>query len=159
LFKNGSIKPKTIFKKFVATKEKATVTLNREGQLNMMCRNVKFTFYDFNFDIPHNETIGSITLPSLLDLAAMKAYALGRRSKWKDYVDLYFILKNHYSINEVGSRASVLFDTMFNEKLFKGQLSYFTGISFEEQIEFIPGFEVSEDEVKTFLIEAALEEF
>ena len=27
----------------------------------------------------------------LLDLAAMKAYALGRRSKWKDYVDLYFL--------------------------------------------------------------------
>ena len=31
-------------------------------------------------------------LPSLLTLAAMKAYALGRRSKWKDYVDLYFLL-------------------------------------------------------------------
>jgi aryl-alcohol dehydrogenase-like predicted oxidoreductase len=30
-------------------------------------------------------------MPSLLDLAAMKAYALGRWSKWKDYVDLYYL--------------------------------------------------------------------
>ena len=36
-------------------------------------------------------------MPDLLHLAAMKAYALGRRAKWKDYVDLYFILKDFYS--------------------------------------------------------------
>ncbi len=42
-------------------------------------------------------------LPSraLLDLAAMKAYAMGRRSKWKDYVDLYFIIKDHFSIDQI----------------------------------------------------------
>ena len=31
----------------------------------------------------------AISLHNLLSLSAMKAYALGRRAKWKDYVDLY----------------------------------------------------------------------
>ena len=34
-------------------------------------------------------------------LAAMKAYALGRRAKWKDYVDLYFILRDFCTLQEV----------------------------------------------------------
>jgi len=37
---------------------------------------------------PHNISVQkAINIPSLLDLAAMKAFALGRRSKWKDNVD------------------------------------------------------------------------
>jgi hypothetical protein len=33
-------------------------------------------------------------MPTLLSLAAMKAFSLGRRAKWKDYVDLYFLLRD-----------------------------------------------------------------
>jgi hypothetical protein len=51
------------------------------------------------------------------------------------------------------------FGDLFSEKLFRGQLNYFQGISFEEQIEFMPGFEVSEEVVKNFLNEAALTGF
>ncbi len=36
-----------------------------------------------------------IKMPGLLTLAAMKAFELGRRAKWKDYVDIYFISKEH----------------------------------------------------------------
>ena len=39
------------------------------------------------------------------------------------------------------------------------QLCYFKDINFDEQVEFMPGFEVGEDEVKTFLTDAALTEF
>lgn len=100
-----------------------------------------------------------ITIPSLLDLAAMKAFALGLRSKWKDYVDLYFILKTSYNIHEIADKAVTLFGELFSEKLFRGQLNYFEGISFDEQIEFMPGFEVSEKEVKDFLTDVALTGF
>ncbi len=160
LFKDGPIHPKKIISKFNESKESIAVTLNREGQLNLVCRDVKFTFFDFGYAIPHPISVETkITIPSLLDLAAMKAFALGHRSKWKDYLDLYFILKNHYSLKEVSAQASLRFGDLFSEKLFRGQLNYFKGISFEEQIEFMPGFEVSEEEVKTFLTEAALTGF
>ena len=160
LFKSGRIKPKAIIKKFQEQKEALSVTLNIDGQLNLNCRNVKFTFFEYEFDVPHAINIeNAINIPELIDLAAMKAYALGRRSKWKDYVDLYFILKDHYSIAEISKRAELIYQDLFSEKLFRGQLNYFTGINFEEQVEFIPGFETDETIIKEFLTEAALTGF
>ena len=160
LFKNGAIRPKSILKKFEDQNEAAQVTLNIGGQLNLVCRAVKFTFFNYEFEIPHKESVNDfITIPNLLDLTAMKAYALGRRTKWKDYVDLYFILKNFFSITEVASRAKELYNDLFSEKLFRGQLSYFNGIDYSEQVIFMPGFEVGDEEVKAFLTETALTGF
>lgn len=160
LFKCGTIKPKAITKKFEEKKEKILVTLNIDGQLNLVCRNVKFTFFEYEFEIPHEVKVDNyITIPSLLDLAAMKAYALGRRSKWKDYTDLYFILKNNYTIATISERANELFKDLFSEKLFRGQLNYFVGINYDEHIEYLPGFEVPDTEIKSFLIDTALTGF
>ena len=160
LFKNGSINPKKITDTFKKNNEQILVTLNRDGQLNLICREVKFTFFEFEYEVPHPVLIeNSITIPSLLDLAAMKAFALGRRSKWKDYVDLYFIIRDNFTITKISSRATDIFGELFSEKLFRGQLNYFTGISFDEQIEFMPGFEISETEMKNYLTDAALEDF
>mgnify|MGYP003487530311 CR=1 FL=1 len=58
----------------------------------------------------------------------------------------------------IGHPMSIDFD-LFSEKLFRGQLNYFTGINFEEQIDFIPGFETDENTIKEFLIDAALTGF
>jgi hypothetical protein len=86
----------------------------------------------------------------------MKAYALGRRSKWKDYVDLYFILKDYYSISQISARASEIFEQLFSEKLFRTQLNYFKDIDYSEQVEYI-GTPVPEDVIRTFLNEKSLE--
>lgn len=160
LFKTGTIRPKAILKKFEAKGEKPNAMLNIERQLNLVCRNVKFTFFNYEFAIPHTVAVsGGITIPTLLDLTAMKAYALGRRTKWKDYVDLYFILKSYFSIADVSARAKELYGDLFSEKLFRGQLNYFRGIDYSEEVVFLPGFEVGEEEVKAFLTEAALTGF
>jgi Nucleotidyl transferase AbiEii toxin, Type IV TA system len=157
MFKIGKIKPKAIITVFDKMKEDYKVTLNIPGQLNLLCRNVKITFFDFEFPIPHPiELRNFTTIPTLLDLAAMKAYALGHRSKWKDYLDLYFILQNNFTIAQISERASELFVGLFSEKLFRAQLCYFKGISFEEAVEFLPGFETDEKTIKDFLLNIAL---
>lgn len=98
----------------------------------------------------------SIRLPELIDLAAMKAYALGRRSKWKDYVDLYFILKDYFTIEQVSKKACGIYDQLFSEKLFRAQLSYFDDIDYSESVEYL--FPVaSENEIKAFLIEKSID--
>lgn len=97
-----------------------------------------------------------IKIPDLLSLAAMKAYALGRRSKWKDYVDLYFILKDYYNVGQITLKAISIFGDMFSEKLFRSQLSYFDDIDFTEPIEFI-GDKISEETIKDFLIEKSIQ--
>jgi hypothetical protein len=66
-------------------------------QFHIMINNVKTTFFHYPFQVEHTVKVGEyFYMPSLLSLAAMKAFALSRRAKWKDYVDLYFILNGHY---------------------------------------------------------------
>ncbi|HLG29968.1 MAG TPA: hypothetical protein VI387_07135, partial [Candidatus Brocadiales bacterium] len=78
-----------------------------------------------------------IMMPDLITLAATKAYSLGRRSKWKDYIDLYFILRDYFPLQDVSTEAKKIFGGGFNERLFREQLCYFTDIDFSEGIEFV----------------------
>ena len=96
LFTNQDIKRKNIknlVEKYGFRVEK--LLYEAFDQIHVVINTVKITFFSFpykiNPEINYNEII---SVPSLLDLAAMKTYALGGRAKWKDYVDLYFILKD-----------------------------------------------------------------
>lgn len=63
------------------------------------------------------------------DLAANKANVIGRRPAWRDYVDLFLILKWHlYSLNTLIELAEKKFAGEFNPKLFLQQLVYFDDI-------------------------------
>ena len=125
-------------------------------QLHLHINNVKLTFFSFPYKINHQVKVDNvITMPSLLSLASMKAFALGRRSKWKDYVDLYFILKDHFSIKEICCETEVNFPAQFSEKLFREQLAFHKDIDHSEQVEFLAP-EVSENEIKEFLIDKAI---
>src|SRR3989338_6651200 len=71
--------------------------VNRRGEYTIMINSVQMTFFHYPFQIESNERFDKfLRMPDLLTLAAMKAYALGVRAKWKDYVDLYFIIKDFY---------------------------------------------------------------
>ena len=127
-------------------------------QLHLYINEIKVTFFNYPFQVPHSTNIDKvIEMPSLLSLAAMKAFALGRRAKWKDYVDLYFLIKNHFSIKDISEEASILFEDQYSGKLFRQQLAFHKDIDYSEQIEFMSGFEAKEEEIKTYLIEKALE--
>jgi hypothetical protein len=128
-------------------------------QLHLIVNSIKLTFFQFNHKIPHTIKFDNIIkIPSLLDLAGMKAYALGGRAKWKDYVDLYFIIKYKYSLKEISKKAKELFDNFFNEKLFLEQLSYFEDIDFTEHIEYI-NKPIPKQKIKNFLIEISTRSF
>lgn len=94
-------------------------------------------------------------MPSLIDLAAMKAYALGRRSKWKDYVDLYFLLQQ-FSIQEISLKATEIFGELFSEKLFRAQLSFFDDIDYTEEVDYMIE-KVPESVVKSFLADKSVD--
>ena len=73
--------------------------------------------------------------------------------------DLYFLIKDFYSINEISGKAKELFRDSFNPILFRKQLCYFSDINYSEQVDFLPGFETAESTIKEFLTEAALTGF
>jgi hypothetical protein len=159
LFKFNRINPKKIVEIISKSGFEYTITRRTTEQLNVFIHDVTFTFFQYPYKISAKKDFRSICrLPDLLTLAAMKAYALGRRSKWKDYVDLYMIIKDHYSINEISDKATEIFGEMFSEKMFRTQLSYFEDIDYSEEIEYlIP--EIHPDTVKDFLIDKASDIF
>lgn len=157
LFKLNPLRLKKIIDTIVASKYPYEVTRRVTEQLNVTINNVKFTFYQYPFEINATKKLDDILrLPSLLDLAAMKAYALGRRSKWKDYVDLYYIIKGHFSVKQISERSTDIYGQLFSEKLFRVQLSYFDDIDYSEPVEFI-GEPIHEDIIKEFLMAKAID--
>ncbi len=156
LFKSSSIHPKKIIEKISAFHFKYQVTRRVSEQLNLTVNDVSFTFFEYPYIIEAENNFEDILrLPSLIDLAAMKAYALGRRSKWKDYVDFYYLLKNHFTINQISDRAVEIYDQMFSQKLFRAQICYFKDIYHKEPVEYLAD-QPSEEEIKSFLINKAI---
>lgn len=127
-------------------------------QMHFIINHVKCTFFSFPYKIPtDSELKGIIKMPDLLTLASMKAFALGRRAKWKDYVDLYFLLKYHFTVDEISAKSSEIFKEMFSERQFKMQLGFFKGISYEEEVHYLVPNPPSDDEVKVFLENVSIE--
>lgn len=104
------------------------------------------------FEIEFKDVFEGIKVADLLTLAALKSYALGRRTKWKDYVDLYFIFKDFFTFDQVIEKAESIFGKEFNEKIFRAQLGYFEDIDYSEEIEYMPGFEIDKDIIKKALL-------
>ena len=133
------------------------VIVDKLGEFTILIKGVKMTFFHYPFDIKFSENFGyNIKLPDLLTLAAMKAYAMGRRPKWKDYVDLYFIMKDFHTIHEIVKKAKEVFGNEFNERMFRNQLSYFDDISYKEEVVWKNGNNTSDEVIKKALIEFSL---
>lgn len=157
LFKFNPLRPKKIIETISGFDYPYVVTRRVTEQLNATIHDVKFTFFQYPFQINATEKLADILkLPTLLDLAAMKAYAMGRRSKWKDYVDLYFLIKDNYTVSQISDRSTDIFGQLFSEKLFRAQMSYFEDIDFSEPVEFI-GEPIPENTIKDFLTEKAID--
>ena len=155
LFKFSTLKPKSIVSEISAFKYPYTITRRVTEQMNVTIHDVKFTFFQYPFKIDAKCRFEDyLRLPELIDLAAMKAYALGRRSKWKDYVDLFYILKDYYSVEQISKRAGEIYDQLFSGKLFRAQLAYFEDIDHSEPIEYLTPA-VPDNEIKEFLIDKA----
>jgi len=146
-----------IRKKITKTIKTEKVLVNKKGEYTILIKGVKITFYNYPFEINFSKNLNNvIKLPDLLTLAAMKAYALGQRAKWKDYIDLYFILRDYYSLGEIAKKARKIFGTEFNEKIFRSQLIYFKDINYSEEIIYKKGFAVDEKIVKKELVKFSL---
>ena len=133
-----------------------SILIQGEGELTVIANKVKLTFFHFPYKIDFNAQFENvIKMPDLLTLASMKAFALGQRAKWKDYVDLYFISKK-YSLQQIVNKSEQLFGNEFNEKLFRVQLAYFDDVDYSEEVEYMEGFQIPDSEVKKSLEKISL---
>ena len=158
LFINHSFENKRIVTSLKKKFSVDQVHISSRDELTLMMHETKMTWYNFPYDVPCSVSwSGVIKMPDVLTIAAMKAFALGQRAKWKDYVDMYFVFKQ-YSLDQIVERARELFGTEVNDRIFREQLSYFDDINYKELPEYMPGFEVSNEEIKKTLADIACTE-
>lgn len=156
LFTDNTFDPMVIRNKIMQDKTISHTFSQGSSELTVLINKVKVTLFHYPFIIKRNIIFEqSLQLPDLITLGAMKAFALGRRAKWKDYVDLYFIFQKH-SFQELINKTTSIFKHEFNEKLFRTQLSYFDDIDNSEKIEYISGFEKKDEEIKKYLEKISL---
>ena len=128
------------------------ILVDSKEEFTIVIKGVKITFLYYPYNIRFDEKFErNIKLPNILTLGAMKAYALGRRAKWKDYVDLYFITKKYNGIGKIVEKAREIFGKEFNEKIFRAQLAYFEDIDFSEKVIYVKNLETGEETIKEWL--------
>ena len=152
MFKPSAINHKKNLDRMTESGFPCMVTRRVVEQMNLIVNDVKVTFFQYPFPVQPTERFETyFRLPSLLSLAAMKAYALGRRSKWKDYVDLYFLLKDHFTIEEISECATALFGDLYSEKMFRAQLCYFEDVDYTEEVDYLIPNPPSDEEIRAKL--------
>ena len=110
---------------------------------------IKIDFVQFPYPPLHN-LIKSKPIPlfDLRDLASSKAYTIGRRAAWRDYVDTFFLEKK-FGLDLIISEAEERFKGEFSKKLFLEQLVYYDDLEILP-IEFIKN-SYSTEEIQKYL--------
>ncbi|MCD6284265.1 nucleotidyl transferase AbiEii/AbiGii toxin family protein [bacterium] len=141
-------KVKRVFKKF-----EVDTIINHLEQLSVRIDGVKIDFVKYRFPlILKLIKFEGIKILPIREIAASKAYVLNFRGTFKDYVDLYFVLKYKYSsLKEIKKIAEKKYKNEFNFRLFLEQLVYLEDIK-EEKIEFLRE-KVSKPEMQEFFRE------
>lgn len=128
-------KVKRIFNEF-----KVETIVSHSEQLSVKIDETRIDFVKYNFPLILDLIeFKGITMTKIPEIAAMKAHALSYRATRKDYVDLYFILKDkHSTLKEVRKIAERKYKNEFYIRLFLEQLVYLKDFREEkEPIEFL----------------------
>lgn len=129
--------------------------VDTQDQLNLLLKNkigITFLHYYYHPLFPLVPT-EFIPLYDARDIALDKANTIGRRGLWRDYVDLYFLLKKgDVRLKELLKLGKKKFGAAFAPKLFLEQLTYFGDIE-EYTIEYVSR-QINPEEIKKFLVNA-----
>lgn len=126
--------------------------INTSDQISFKTENeigITFVWYYFKPIYSFVKTL-NFNLASIGDIAADKAQTIGRRAVWRDYVDLFFLLKNKLtSMEKIMKDAKKKFGGEFVETQFLEQLSYFGDLAVSP-VDWI-GQGYTSSEIKAFL--------
>lgn len=111
-----------------------SVTYSAPEQLNLIIDGVKVTFFNYPYQTIYPlVSFKEIRLASVLEIALMKSFSIGKRLSYKDYVDWYFMLaEKKVSLSGVIEGAKKKFGADFNDRLFLGQLVSLEDVPFQK---------------------------
>lgn len=125
--------PKRLLEKLSQVLPIDNVAIDTLDELTLFTKNnIKITFLYYPFK-PHFQILKmgkGLSLFSIPEIAIQKAYTIDRRGEYRDYFDLYTILKGGYiDLKQIIVTSKEVYGSVFNEKLFLEQLVYFGDLS------------------------------
>jgi len=121
--------PKRLLEEISQAIRAERVAIDTSDELTFFTNNeIKITFlhYPFKSHFKQIKTEGGLVLFPIREIALQKAYAIGRRGEYRDYFDMYTILKHgDIDFHELMVIAKQVYGSIFEEKLFLQQLVYF----------------------------------
>lgn len=139
-FSTGKIAPDFLSKVERVFGKKLSVSVNNAEELTFLAGSVKITFLHYPFPLLFSLLdFQSLRLAAGREIAAMKAYTIGRRGNFKDYVDLYFVLAEKVdTLENIIQNAERKYGEVFNARLFLEQLVYLEDVE-DTEILFLKG--------------------
>ncbi|MGC8981509.1 MAG: nucleotidyl transferase AbiEii/AbiGii toxin family protein [Minisyncoccia bacterium] len=127
--------------------------IKTQDQLTIKVDNTFLTFLYYPFKpILKLVKFKDIKILCVKEIGAVKAYTIGRRANFKDYVDLYFIIKEKYaSLKEIIKLSKEKYKDLFNARLFLEQLIYFKDIK-PIRVKIIRG-KINKKNIESFFVE------
>lgn len=132
---------------------KIKVQISRSEQLTINLNSSQLTFVKYPYSLLFKlKTYEGVNLLSVPEIAATKAYVIGRRATFKDYIDLYFILGEKFVLlQEIINICEKKYKNEFNDRLFLEQLVYLGDVE-EVPIQFLKK-SVSKEQMAKFFQE------
>lgn len=114
----------------IFARQEFEISVNNKEELTFFINGVKISFIKYPFPVLGDfVNYEGVKLLNLKELCATKAYTIGRRGSFKDYVDLYFAVSLKYAgLMEIIELAEKKYAGEFNSRLFLEQLIYLEDI-------------------------------
>lgn len=102
------------------------VDFRHSEQTNIKTEGVKVHFVKYKYPLLFKlKKIEEVQFASIEEIALMKAFAMGQRATLKDYVDLYFIIKEGFcSLDKIIDYSEKKYGSEFSGGLFLEQLTF-----------------------------------
>jgi hypothetical protein len=113
--------------KYIQSFENKEVLNQTDEQIDLILDGVKVTFFNAKWGFLKPSKIEKFNLATIETIAAMKVNVLFLRAKYRDYYDLYFLLKSGISLREMFRYSQNILEGI-NFKLFTIALLYIDDI-------------------------------
>ncbi len=118
-------------------------------QIDLLLDGVKITFFNAKWKFLTPSKVKRFNLASIESIAAMKVNVLFLRAKYRDYYDLYFLVKKSMSVKRIFECSLNILDGI-NYKLFTVALIYIDDIE-DDNITYLEPAEVlNKEEIRDF---------
>ena len=129
--------------------EKREILNQTDEQIDLLLDGVKVTFFNAQWEFLKPPKVEKFNLSSLESIGAMKVNVMFLRAKYRDYYDLYFLLKEGMTLREMFEYSQNILDGI-SFKLFAVALLYIDDIE-DDNIEHLePKERISKEQIRDY---------